>query len=410
MALTVDTGIVNANTGSATTTITVTAQGKAIILFTTGQTAEGSDSAANAMFSFGFSDGTFHRCIAWASDDNVGTTNCGSTWRATAAIEVLSNGTPTSLVTATVAFTNATTTTLTFSGTPAAAYKIGYIQFGGSDITNVLVSGATLVSGSTADVVVSSPGFQPDFAMFIGTQATAAGTITRALGTVGFASHVDKEVTMAWGIDDGANMTANIDAVSYTNSAASMSQITAGAETVDFLANLKSFDANGFTLAVTNAASAAWQFGYLVIKGGQWDVGTTTPVSGGTRTISGMTFQPKGLFLAHTTADADATVDINATSGVGAASSTSTEASAAARQQDAQLNTNVFRDTQSANIQTQPGGTASTSFDGFTSDGWAITSGGLETPTWQTGWFAAGDNAVAPTTTGDGWTGKGGWW
>ena len=394
MALSVDTGFVNANTGSTTTTITVTAQGKAIIMFTTRQNANGSDSANNALWTIGFSDGTNHRSIAWASDDNVATTNCGSTWRTDSALDVLDSGTPTSEARVTgVAFTDATTTTLTWNVNPSVDYLIGFIQVGGSDITNVSVGTGTLVSGSTADVAVTAPGFQPDFAMFIGTQATAAGTITRALGTVGFAASADKEFTMCWGIDDAQNMTTTIDAVSYTNAAASMSQITAGAETIDFLANLKSFDVNGFTLAVTNAASAAWQFGYLVIKGGQWDVGNGTISD--PEIISGMAFQPKGLAIANTNAAADATVAISTVTTFGVATSTSTEATVSAGQTDAVLNTATFRATYSDSISST--GTASTkvNFTQFNSDGWQTTSGDART----FGWFACGDAAVTIVST-----------
>jgi hypothetical protein len=258
------------------------------------------------------------------------------------------------------------------------------MQVGGSDITNVSVGTGTFSAGSTADLAITAPGFQPNFAMFIGTQATAAGTITRALGTVGFASSSTKEFTMCWGIDDAQTMTATIDAVSYTDSAASMSQITAGAETIDLLANLKSFDTNGFTLAITNAATAAWQFGYLLIKGGQWDVGTTT--------VSGISFDPKCLFTAITAATSNATVTVNAASSVGAAVSTSTEAAALGRQDDAILNTAVFLESSNSKIIVT---TASNNCD-FTNFGtgqWTITSAGVGSG-WQLGWFAAADNAV----------------
>lgn len=403
MALTVDTGIVNANTGSATTTITVTAQGKAIILFTAGQTAEELDTAANAMWSIGFSDGTNHRSIAWASDDNVATTNVGKTLRTTAAVEILSDGTPTSVRTVTgVAFTSATVTTLTWDGTPAAAYKVGFIQFGGSDITNVLV-GTHTMANSTGDKTETGVGFQGDFGVFLFSKQTAAGTAVLANLSLGFVTRVNDGATsrarqfgMSWGIDDAANMTANIDAVSYTNNANFLSYITNGAETIDVLAQFGTsavplgFASDGFRYNISNAsATNAELLPYLIIKGGQWDVGTTTEPTAGDRTITGMAFQPKSLFLAHTAATANATVTATfATSEVGVATSTSTEANIMADQQDAFLNTAVRRWTSSTVITSQ-----SANFSVFTADGWTINGSGGSA--FQLGWFAAGDNAAA---------------
>lgn len=403
MALTVDTGQVAANTGSATTTITVTAQGKAIILFTTGQTANGSDTAANASFSFGFSNGvSAGRCEAWAADDNVGTTNCASSHYVDRPLVIFSNGTPTVLryITA-VAFTNSTTTTLTWDGTPAAAYLVGYMQFGGSDITDVGMGGTTNPT-STGDNTVTGIGFQPDFGVFICNPLVSSGNTTRSNIGIGFAVSNSKQFSMCMGIDDAATMTATIDAVSYTNSAAFLSGITAGAETIDFLAsfgtagNPTGWNSDGFDYNVSNAATTG-SFSYLLIKGGQWDVGTTTAPTSGARTITGMAFQPKGLLLANTRATADATVTINALSGIGAATSTSTETYGWSQQNDAVLNTTVDRSTGSDRIGVNNFSfpfSSQLDFSSFSSGGWEINETSTGTAV-QLGWFAMGDNVVS---------------
>lgn len=406
MALSVETGIFNADTADAVTTVSSSFQGKGIIMWTTGQTAEGVDDAANAMWSFGFSDGTNHRCTAWASDDNVATTNCGCTFRTDSAIEILSDGTPTSVRRITGVSFGASSFDLTWDGTPAAAYKVAYMLLGGTDITNVLVGTHTLDTALGADGVTGLA-FQPDFGIFINSQKTAAGTGTRALCAMGFATTSAKEFTTFIGIDDAANMTTTIDAVSYTNAAACMSGVTAGAETVNFLADFTSFNSDGYTINISNAPPAAWLVGYFLVKGGQWDVGTTTPVAGGTRTISGMAFQPKGVFVTSCSATADATVTIHAKSAAGAATSTSTEATVTAYQSDAVLNTAVNRDTSSTLLLlgASPGTSfGDNDFSQFTSDGWEFTNNGASTMP-QLGWFACGDSPVAPTTTGEGWWG-----
>lgn len=408
MALSVITGQFAANTGSATTTVSSTFQGKAIILWTTGQTANGSDAAANAMFSIGFSDGTNHRCIAWASDDNVATTNVGKTLRTTAAVEILSNGTPTSVRTATGVSFGASSFDITWDGTPAAAYLVGYMLLGGSDITNVKV-GTHTMANSTGDKTETGVGFEGDFGFFLFSFMTAAGTAVRANSSLGFVAKVNDSATsrarqfgMAWGIDDAQNMTTTIDAVSYTNNANFLSYILDGAETVDVLAQFGTstvplgFASDGFRYNISNAAATNAQLlPYLIIKGGQWDVGTVTlPASEPTDlTVTGISFQPQGLFLAGTAALLNATVETNANSTVGAATSTTTEVSGAGAQADAVLNTTVNRTTSSTRIiDLGAFYTGSADFKEFTSDGWTITTASICGE--KSGWFAMASNAV----------------
>lgn len=409
MALSVDTGQVAANTGSATTTITVTAQGKAIILWTTGQTSTGSDAAANAMFSIGFADGTNVRSEGWASDDNVGTTNCGKFLASAYALRILSNGAPTTVLGITgVTFTNATTTTLTWEGTPAAAYLISYMQLGGSDITNVLVGTHTMSTG-TGDKTETGVGFEGDFGMFLFAGMTSSTTTTRANASIGFACKVNdagtsraRQFGMAWGIDDGANMTTTIDAVSYTNSTNFLAYITDGAETIDVLGQFGTatvplgFASNGFRYNLSNAsATNAQLMYYLIIQGGQWDAGTTTMPSSATRTVSGLAFTPNGLALAWGGNTANATVTATTTiaqqlSGFGAATSTSTEAMGTATQVDAVLNTQVQRWTESTKIAAEA---TSVDFSAFASGEWSINAASSNDAV-QLGWFVMADNAV----------------
>ena len=408
MALSVDTGQIAAETADATTALAVTEQGKAIILWTTGQTSNGSDSAANASWSIGFSDGTNHRCIGWASDDNVGTTNCGKALRTDSAVEIFSNGTPTSLRRVTgVAFTSSTVTTLTWDGTPASAYLVCYMQLGGSDITNVLV-GTHTMANSTGDKTETGVGFEGDFGMFLFSAQTAAGTTTRANASIGFACKVNDSGTsrarqfgMCWGIDDGATMTATIDAVSYTNSSNFLSYITDGAETIDVLAQFGTstvplgFASDGFRYNISNASSTNAQLlPYLIIKGGQWDVGTTTHASA--RTLSGMAFQPKGIAFSFGRTTTDATVTVDQQVGFGAAASTTSEAVGMAGQFDATLNTDVERYSNTNNLYWRLGGSNTWVLDSFNSDGATLSGAGSSGN--QVGWFTLGNNANTTTS------------
>lgn len=191
MALSVLTGQVAANTGSATTNIpSVGFQGKAIILWGTNGTANTDGTQATAGWSIGFSDGTNHRCIAWAGDDSVATSNVGKSARTDSVLDILTDGTPTSARRVTGVTFNASDVDLTWDGTPAAAYLVQYMILGGSDISNVKV-GTHTMANSTGDKTETGVGFQGDFGMFLFTAATAAGTTTLANASVGFACRVN---------------------------------------------------------------------------------------------------------------------------------------------------------------------------------------------------------------------------
>lgn len=396
MALSVETGQFAANTGGTGTTVSSGFQGKAIILFSTGQSSNGLDTSTNLSWSIGFSDGTNHRSIGWAADDNVDASNCGRAFRTDRALELFSDGAPTTLRYVSGVSFGASDFTITWDGTPAAGYLVGYILLGGSDITNVAIGTHTLDTATGPDSITGL-GFQPDFAMFIHAQQTAAGTATRAGCGVGFAAGADKEFAMAWNLDDGQTMASTFDATSYTDANASLAAILDGGITVDLLANLTSFDVGGITFNISNAPPAAWLVGYLAIKGGQWDVGTTTMPSGaGTdRTISTMTFTPKGLALAATAATADATAaEANCRSQVGAATSTSTEVYAYGDHDNVSDPTSTAKASGNSKIITNTGSDLlACDFTSFQSNGWTITANAV-TAGVQMGWFAMGDSAV----------------
>ena len=402
--LSVETGQFAANTGSATTVVTTGFQGKAVIFWGNKRTANG-ETAQTGGFSIGFSDGTNHRAIAWAGDHNVSTTNVGKSLRTASALDILTDGTPTSARRITGVAFNATDMTLTWDGTPAAAYLIGYMLLGGADITNVLV-GHDVVPNATGTWNVdnngSSMGFTGNFAMMLYNRQPGDQTATRATGSIGFAVSSAKEFTMAWNVDDGQTMSATVDAVSYTDANACIAQITDGAETIDFLANFLGFTGTGMDLNISNAGGIVNSImPFLVIGGGRWDVGTTTLPDGAatTRTITGMTFQPQGLFIASARPTVDATVTVQANIAVGAATSTSTEATSGLHHADV-INTSVIeRSSASKIIQDHDGILTGVGIDftNFTGDGYVITAdGSFNFGNPQAGWFAMADNAATP--------------
>lgn len=415
MALSVETGQFAANTGSATTTVTTGFQGKAVIFWATSGTANTTGTAGNAGWSIGFSDGTSHKAIAWAGDNAVATSNVGCSYRTASALDILTNGTPTSARRITgVAFNATPNMVITWDGTPAAAYLVHYMLLGGADITNISI-GSSTIPNSTGDKNIATVGFQGNFGFFLYNKpgvGDSDGTHTQVSHGYGFAVSGSKEFGTAFAVDDGATMSASVDAVGYTDSSNFMSLITAGAETIDVLgsfgtaSNPTGWTSNGFDYNLSNAPAAATGFSWLVIKGGQWDLGTTTyPTSGATRTITGMAFQPKGLAFASSSPTADATVTVTNITHFGAATSTSTEAALSLFHNDA-INTSVNRYiSNTRNVQAL---STAADFTTFNSDGWTITEASGASAAYQAGWFAMADNAVAPTTTGQGWWGAAG--
>lgn len=409
-ALDVFTGQCAADTADATTTCShsLASTPTAILMWANGQTSNGSDTAGNASWSFGCSDATNFYTHGWAADDNVATTNDGHAMYVDGrALVIFSNGTPTVLRYVTDFNPGASTFDLVWDGTPAAAYLVNYMIFGGADITNDLCTTVSL-NNATGDQAETGIGFEPNFGIFFHAHPLNSGSGVQANTGIGFAATgnpANKQFTACIGIDDGQTMTAAIDAVSYTDNDNFICSITAGAETIDVLMSLGTagnpagWNSDGFNYNVSNAPAAAMTVGALFFKGGQWDVGTTTtPISSGTTTVSSMTFQPQGLFLAHGSATANATVTIDANSTVGAAVSTSTEASGSASQDDAVLNTTVNRT--SSNSQILASGAfplTAVEFTSFQSNGWTGTEGGVSATAYQLGWFAMGNNAAAPS-------------
>ena len=85
-SLLVQTGQFAAGTGAATTTVTSSFQGKAIIFYTHAKTANAE--SATAAFGVGFSDGTNLGSSSWAGNDAASTTVEGRGNWSTKALEI----------------------------------------------------------------------------------------------------------------------------------------------------------------------------------------------------------------------------------------------------------------------------------------------------------------------------------
>lgn len=389
-AVQVETGTFVLNTGSATTTVTTGFQGKAVILFTHGKT--GLTETAGASWSIGISDGTNLRCFSWSGDDAVATTNVGRGYRTAHALEVFTNGTPTNAGEASgVAFNATPNMVITWTSTPGAAYEVSYILFGGADITNVAVGDTSLPAGA-GTLNVTSPGFQGNFLFTIFGHRPDSDTEPNVHVGIGAATGATKRWAWSCGATDGANTSGTVYGKSkLRNDVVLTSQNTIGED--DAAADFTQWTSSGFDLNVTQTQSGL-KLAHLVIKGGQWDVGTQAkPSSAATQTVTGMAFQPKLLGYLLSSPTALNTYTANAVSTFGAATSASARAYAGSYHNDA-INTVAKSAGSNALMSHEMNATANMDFTSFNADGWTGTWSASGTA-FLSGWFAATDNAAA---------------
>jgi hypothetical protein len=278
---------------------------KALILFTTGQTGEGTTDGYR--FSIGYSDGTNSRSIGIASDNNIKPSNTGRAF-GTKALTILSSGAPTISAQADATFLP-TGFKITWTTNDSVQAKIHYIAMGGPDATNSLVSSFTAptITGPRSETI----GFQPDFLMFMHARSmsdTSPG-ISDAYISYGFAVSPTKRAAIAVDSEDGARPTLTREIQRTDRAIVGLADTTGGLDTE---ADLVSMDPTGFTLNWLNPPTNADKIYYLAIKGGQYDIGSLTKTSSGQVdqpvSISNLDLQPRGVILSSINAAASTAV------------------------------------------------------------------------------------------------------
>jgi hypothetical protein len=283
---------------------------KALILYGAWKTTEGFSAGESGFLSYIVST-TQRKCIAWASDDAVTTSNtgCGS---ADDAVLIFSGGTPTQDGLADfVSFgtgVDAGKFTITWSDAPSIAFIIHYVALGGDDLTNVFVGQYAAKTGSTGSVSYTGVGFQGDVILFSGISRTSIGQMAGMCPWMGAAKSSTARGSIFWAARDANTIASRTKHWQDTTKCVSMCNVPVGATpAINAKADFVSFDADGFTLSWTDYASSAWLFFVMVLKGGSYNVNTfTAPASIGAQSIT-TGFQPAGILFfgaGQTTADA----------------------------------------------------------------------------------------------------------
>jgi hypothetical protein len=361
---------------------------KALILYGSWQTAEGFEAGESGFLSY-IASATQRKCIAWASDDNVGTTNtgCGS---ADDAVLIFSGGAPTQDGLADfVSFgtgADAGKFTISWSDAPSKAFIIHYVALGGDDLTNVFVGQYAAKTGSTGSVSYTGVGFQGDVILFSGISRTTIGQMAGMCPWMGAAKSSTARGSIFWAARDATSTASRTKHWQDTTTCVSMCNVPVGATpAINAKADFVSFGADGFTLSWTDYASSAWLFFVMVLKGGQYNVNTfTSPASIGAQSIT-TGFQPVGvLFFGTGQTTADATLGAEAHVCIGAMGESSLKEGSIWTSADDTINTDSNKrtvTTKCVQVCTNPSTVAAeadaTSLisDGFTIT-WTTTSSG----------------------------------
>lgn len=352
---------------------------------------------ADAQMSRGFTDGTNHRAQGWAAQSAVATSNTG---RATITNRCIA------LTTFAGAALNAATCamdadgfTLTWDSTPAAAYRIMYEAFGGTDITNVAVGHIT--EPTAAGVIDTNIGFVGDVGFFLSSAFVSSSHGVHASHGFGMAVSSTKEwVCSMSGGQDAQTMAANVNAVSVFLDDACIAYVNPIAATLSARADFVSFNqgATNNTFRVNfSVASVARFHPYMVIKGGRWDVGSSTKPTANPsiQTISGIAFQPTIVGVATSSATALNTVTSHGMSAYGASTGDTSEVSAGGYSDDV-INTVVNQWASSTRILFERTANVEADFLSFYADGFDMGWGGAVGVASYVGWWAAADNVVLP--------------
>lgn len=184
--------------------------------------------------------------------------------------------------------------TINITNAPSAAYRVGYLALGGTDLTNVKVGGWN-PSGSTGNQSVTGVGFQPSAVILLQNGAAFSTSTNNGEISVGFAVSSSQRAWIGASSDNGVNP---CNTWSRQQIDSCIGEVYYSDGTINSLADFVSFGADGFTVNWSIAGTAADGFLYIALAGGNYAVGSLTTQTGtGNFSTSGLGFQPvAGLF------------------------------------------------------------------------------------------------------------------
>lgn len=263
--------------------------GKALILFGSSQTAEGTAGEVDGA-SFGVAvSATKRGAIGWGAQDTVNPSNTSRAIRAEVFHGVHGGGATRNAIDFVSFGTGGDAGKFTIDVTSAdGAHKLYYIYIGGSDVTADLVQYAakTDTTGTRNDTGASLGGNDvPDAALMFGGYSSTLTDQAIISNWIGFVRSDSKQ----WGIASGAlDNTASTGNVKHYHSATTVvNGLDVNGTAIDYLAAHTEFIAGGQTLDWTDFATQASIYFTLYLKGGVWDAGNfASRTTNGTQDIS----------------------------------------------------------------------------------------------------------------------------
>lgn len=342
MAIDVETGHFTKNNGGVTneTNVVSTAfQAKALIVWASYESESNAETDDHAILAIGFSDGTNHRAICSRHEDAVTMSDVAMALRNDACIAFILPTSETITSRASVAF-NAIDITFTWNVADTKATIIHYIIYGGADITGVQVGDFTKSIAAepvdqqiTTDSDVQSITEGKGVVFIFDARENSMNSINSNESlSFGMATGTAKEVSMWEGNDD--NTASSEQRFAYEEDKIVIGR-SAQTGVLRYTGEFNGFNSTGFKVNWTTNNTEANIIPFLIIKGGQWEVGNETASTSVTTKATTTVFQPKGLFNIVTPRTATGLSQQDLAVTVGAAGSTTTEESAGITDKDA---------------------------------------------------------------------------
>lgn len=167
------------------------------------------------------------------------------------------------------------------------AYKIHWIALSGSELTNAYVDAFTFGTGSSK--ASTAPGFTPDWIFVIARKATRNGYSVGCSNGTG--SGNENAMGFRW-------RSSNVNRYSAYDTVDQCAVMADDSATPEQYFSLTSFDASGYTIGRDSGDANDADFIVLSIKGGSFSPFTfTSPTTATTKSVSGLGFQPEGVFF-----------------------------------------------------------------------------------------------------------------
>ena len=338
MALDVEVGTFTAdatNTDDAVDTITVGFDPKALIIWGFHRATTNADTGNHASSSIGFCDDADNNIVVFGQNEDAGA-NADAKRRtsASSAVSFFSDGSTTIDKVGVVALGTGQFT-VTWSTNDDVATLMHWTAFGGADITGTEVArfvksiteGSNISQSVTTATDTQNIQANEGVIFFIHAAAVNDDSTSNNMEIgIGMATDPSEEGCLTITQDDVSS--ASEPRRTYKNDRV-IEAYGATNGTLLFDGEFTNFTSSGFDLNWVTNNTAASQEGYLIIKGGKWEVGTDTArTTDGTKTTT-TAFQPKGLFTFETN-DAtfgDAGTQVSYSFNIGASDGTSDEAS-----------------------------------------------------------------------------------